>query len=158
MRKGLILLAVLAVGMSSGCFGLFQGYGEAAQEMTSAEYTIGTYKSFIIAYNAICSIGSQTEAHKEALNDFERMHGTDGRAYSRSENTIWSDLRYDYKSSINQYNALAGKYNTMANDKTLDWLKIAGLPDQVFNYDADDHLTTSNVIDEEVLTGLFKDR
>ena len=45
---------------------------------------------------------------------------------------------------------LSSEYNKMTEDKTQDWLKIAGLPESISEYTHDNHLTNSDIIDDQV--------
>lgn len=147
--KRLVIIPLLLI-LSSGCLGFGEGYTEKAQEYTSADYTIGTYKEFIAKYNAICNVGSSIDQYNGDIERFMGMKG-DPKYWTYSENNQYESMVKTKSGYVAQYNRLVSEYNTATMDKTKDWLMIASLPEHVNSYSDDEHLTNSDWIDDEIL-------
>lgn len=153
MKKYALMIILIILSFSTfGCMGFFEGYTEKAQEYSSADYTIGTYKDFLVKYNAICNVGSTTENQQKTLDNYIEMKGGIERMpyWNRAENEYYQDAQTTKDGYVAQYNRLVSEYNKMTEDKTQDWLKIAGLPEYIFEYTDENHLTNSDIIDDKV--------
>lgn len=148
---GVVLITLISF-TSFGCLGMFEGYGEKAQEYSSADYTISTYQAFLNKYNAICNVGSSAENQQKTIDKWIDLKGGIERApyWNRAENDYYAEMQTTKDGYIAQYNRLSSEYNKMTEDKTQDWLKIAGLPESVNEYTDVDHLTNSDIIDDKV--------
>jgi hypothetical protein len=148
MRIIIVLLSLFLLFCTFGCLGYGEGYNDKAKEYTSADYTIQTYKDFIAKYNSICNVGSSIDEYQAQINDFDSR--TRGQALSYSESSERSRLISVKSGYVSQYNRLSSEYNTMAMDKTQDWLKIASLPERVDSYSDGDHLTNNNQVSDKI--------
>ena len=145
--EGVAIALLLLIFGTFGCLGYGEGYNEKAKEYTSADYTIETYKEYIVDYNAICGIGSTAEYYTEQLEAFDAR-----TAYplNYQEQKSRDHLQSTADGYIAQYNRLASKYNAKTMDKTQDWLMIASLPEHINDYTPEDHLTNDDIIDDEL--------
>lgn len=150
---GVVLITLISF-TSFGCLGFFEGYGEKAQEYTSADYTISTYKAFLDKYNAVCNVGSSAENQQLTIDRWIQLKGGIEKApyWNRAENDQYSQMQFTKDGYVAQYNRLASEYNKKTEDKTQDWLKIAGLPESISEYTDTTHLTNSDVIDDKVFS------
>ncbi|MCK5122848.1 MAG: hypothetical protein KAQ87_01730 [Candidatus Pacebacteria bacterium] len=130
-----ILIFTLVLSSVSGCLGFFEGYGEKAQEMTSADYVIAQYKFFIDKYNAIRQQGSMIANADVELEEFKLMH-PDSQFWTRSENDIYADLRSNKRSYVMIYNRFVADYNSRMRDLTTNqpWMKPQGFPEELSSY------------------------
>lgn len=146
-----ILVMILLITFSSfGCLGFGNGYVDKAQEYSSADYTISTYKDFLEKYNAVCNVGSSAESAQSKIDNYIDMKG-DPKFWTFSENQQYEQLLSVKMGYEAQYNRLTSEYNKMAMDKTQDWLMIATLPERIDMYTDKNHLTNNNQIDDKIL-------
>lgn len=133
---GIVIVAIIAAVVSSaGCFGFFEGYGEKAQEMTSADYAIGQYKFFIDKYNAIRQMGTQIENAELDIDDYKDLH-PNPEFWTRTENDNHEELRFVRTGYIQQYNKFIADYNARMRDITTNqfWMKPQNYPESLKMY------------------------
>lgn len=144
--KGVIVvLAVVLVASSAGCFGFFEGYTEKAQEMTSADYAIAQYKFFINKYNSIRQIGTQIENAQLTIDDYLAMHPSP-EFWTRTENDNYQQLTFVRDGYIQQYNKFIADYNARMRDITTNqvWMKPQDYPPELAMYLRQSAITNEN--------------
>lgn len=148
----MVILITFISFSTFGCLGFGEGYVDKAQEYSSADYTIGTYKAFLEKYNAVCNVGSSANNQQKSIDRWIELKGGTERApyWNRAENQQYSDMLSTKDGYVAQYNRLSSEYNKMTEDKTQDWLKIAGLPESIHEYTDGNHITNADIIDDKV--------
>ena len=145
VKGTIVMLAVVLVASSAGCFGFFEGYTEKAQEMTSADYVIGQYKFFIDKYNAIRQLGTQVENAQLTIDDYLVMHPSP-QFWTRTENDNHQQLTFVRDGYIQQYNKFIADYNARMRDIATNqvWMKPQDYPSELSMYLRQSGITNEN--------------
>lgn len=143
----ILVFVIVAATSSAGCFGFFEGYTEAAQEMTSAEYAIGQYKFFIDKYNAIRQLGTQIANAQLTADDYMAMH-PNPQFWTRTENDNYQQLTFVRDGYIQQYNKFVADYNARMRDITTNqiWMKPRDYPSELNMYMRQSSITNENTL------------